>query len=1603
MTILALFILSLWSAGTAKAQNQTVVENAKAGTTAWQITDPTQNREIEGYASLTSVNRGGSIQFFVNTVASTFSINIYRMGWYNGTGGRLVAGPITLTGKQQTMPTPDPQTGLIECNWTSSYTLNIPTPSADPTNNWCSGVYIAQLNAHSSNQVVDGDQADIIFVVRDDSRTSDILFQSAVTTYEAYNTWGGKSLYDFNSTGGRAAKVSFNRPYYVTLEQNTAMGAGDFLLGSDGGPLGGWEYCMVRYLERQGYDVTYCTNVDTHENANLLLTHNTFLSIGHDEYWSWQMRSNVQAALNQGVKLGFLGANDCYWEIRFETSLLTGASDRTVVCYKGTPDSTVSAGTLDPYYSDSDPTNDYLITVRWRDTLTNSTRVALPEEQLIGTMYDYGADSIMGDIVVTNPSNWLFANTGLSSGSHLTNLLGYEVDRMQRAGPTGAIQLAHSPYTGNDSSTDGNGNTNGVSDMTVYTASSGATVFATGSIDWAWGLDDWEVSNGYRNSVLNSAVQQITQNFLARPRGVPVVNTGGPYIGTANTALAFNGSQTVDPISGGGISNYAWNFGDGNTGTGAQPSHTYTTAGLYTVTLTATNVRGGTNTATTTASVGVPLTIWSASATPYVASANDPNALEVGVKFTSDIAGYVTGVRFYKSGTNLGTHVGSLWSNTGQLLAQATFTGESASGWQQVNFSQPVAIAANTTYVVSYHTSTGGYAVDINYFTFEPFDNAPLHALQSVTNNLNGVFLYGSGGFPNQSYLDGNYWVDVVFTPNTTSDSLPIVTAISPASGATGVSTSTNVSATFNKAMDPTTLTSSTFTLQGPNNTSVAATISYNAGSFTATLQPSSALAASTTYTATLQGGAIRDTSGNALASSDTWSFTTAAPAGSSITAWPATTTPAVADENDSNAVELGVKFRCDVAGYITSVRFYKGSTNTGTHIGSLWSSTGQLLAQATFTGETASGWQQVNFSQPVAIAANTVYVASYHTNTGNYADTPGYFANSGVDNPPLHLLQNGVSGGNGVYLYGSGGFPNQTYNSTNYWVDVVFSTTAPPDTPPTVAAVTPASGATGVSPSTAVTVTFSEAMDPATITTSTILLQDPSHNTVAATVTYNASTYTATLQPSSALVANTTYTATVLGGTTGSVVKDLADNPMATNYSWSFTTGTTNTTNITIWPSTATPASIATNDSNAVELGVKFRSDIAGYITSVRFYKGTGNTGTHVGSLWSSTGQLLAQATFTGETASGWQQVNFSMPVQIAANTVYVASYHTNTGNYGTSGGYFATSGYDNAPLHALQDGVSGGDGVYLYGTGGFPTQTYGSTNYWVDVVFSTTVPPDTTPPTIVTVTPASGATGVSTATTVTVTFSEAVAPSTISTSTIQLQDPNHNTVAATVTYNASTFTATLQPSSALVANTTYTATVKGGTTGSVVKDLAGNALAASSTWSFTTAAANAPMTIWPSTATPAGIATSDKSAVEVGVQFRSDVAGYITSVRFYKGTGNTGTHVGSLWSSTGQLLAQATFTGETASGWQQVNFSTPVQITANTVYVASYHTTKGNYADSPGYFATSGYDNAPLHALQDGVSGGDGVYLYGTGGFPNQTYGSTNYWVDVVFKTSL
>lgn len=1062
----------------------------------------------------------------------------------------------------------------------------------------------------------------------------------------------------------------------------------------------------------------------------------------------------------------------------------------------------------------------------------------------------------------------------------------------------------------------------------------------------------------------------------------------------------------------------------------------------------------------------------------------------------------------------------------------------------------------------------------------------------------------------------------------------PTVTSISPANGATGVSQSATASATFSEPMNPSTITTASVVLRNGTGAVVPATVTYNSSTRVATLTPTSPLAASSGYTATITTD-VKDISGNALAADQTSSFTTVAGPSCPCTIWNSSATPANSALNDPNPVELGVKFRADLNGFITGVRFYKGTTNTGTHVGTLWSSAGQLLATATFTNETASGWQQVNFSTPVAVTANTVYVASYHTSTGNYAANNGYFASSGVDNVPLHLLQDGVSGGNGVYAYSaSSTFPSNTYQSTNYWVDVVFTLTTTGPTPLNVISTTPANGATGVALGATVSAAFNNAPNVGTVNASTFTLATSGGTPVSAS--YSVSGNTATLTPATALAASATYTATL---TTG--VRDVNGSALAVNYVWSFTTSAAipatgpepagwfsgdihvhrscggspeplssiynlmapqnlavislladsgngevqnPTTDLPLvngqdasvstpgrivhwdtewhWDATYTqyahqalgghilslgltqaqqiwqeytylilnsarqqgaiagfahmqyldgsipqsltcctpieyPVEVALGaadfisedvDDNGSPFSMNPESFIDAYYkllnTGFRpgFAAGTDypcNGSRDLGSLLTYVQVAGGQLTYrnwidgiargrtvisrnghrefldlkvngsstpgdeVGLAAAGslpvtvqWTATqSFSGRIELVSNGVVVTSQQASvapgvpvtlnaTINFPKSGWVAARRmGSDGHQLHTAAVFVivnnapiraSAADAQYFVqwidnlltktSPGGiwnsfFPTNlSQAQARYQAaKTIFQQRAAEATGPsPLSVTATaPATGATGVNAGTTVVATFNNALDASTINTSTFSLRDAGNVLVPTSPSVSGNT--ATLTPAG-LAASTTYTATL---TTG--VKDTNGTTLVTNYTWSFTTAgpagtACTNNCTIWPGTTVPGLPDQGPDAAVELGVRFRSDVAGTITGIRFYKASTNTGTHIGNLWSATGELLASATFTNETASGWQQVNFANPVSIAANTVYVGSYHVNAGHYSQDMNYFATNGVDNAPLHAL----AGANGVYAYGAvSAFPSQTFNSSNYWVDVVFTS--
>jgi hypothetical protein len=457
------------------ASNPIVTENQQPGTDAWIIPDTGDTQaddvanQVKGYASASSVNVGGALTFYVTVNPSqTFTIDFYRLGYYAGLGGRLMQSVGPLTGVQQpACPVTDAATHLVACSWSAGYTLNVPAT-------WTDGIYFAVLtNAnHYQNYVP--------FVVRNDQRTAALLYQESVNTYQAYNNWGGYSLYSYNSQGGVPAyKVSFDRPY-------ADDGSGDYF---------GWEVYMVPWLEQKGYDVTYSTDVDTDLNPGRLQSVKGFLSVGHDEYWTKGMFDAAQNARDAGTSLAFFGANDIYWQARFEPSA-GGVADRVLVCYKtNTP----------PYATDPmTATNPSLTTANWRVPPVNR-----PEQALLGVQFTAQTGDTWDNTVaykVSNNTNWVYAGSGFANGASIPKISGYEVDRQWAGFPQPAYQgqtysmLASSPFV------DYPGGGSDTQNASIYEATSGAWVFTSGTMGWNYALG--------RAGYTSAGIEKVTANIL---------------------------------------------------------------------------------------------------------------------------------------------------------------------------------------------------------------------------------------------------------------------------------------------------------------------------------------------------------------------------------------------------------------------------------------------------------------------------------------------------------------------------------------------------------------------------------------------------------------------------------------------------------------------------------------------------------------------------------------------------------------------------------------------------------------------------------------------------------------------------------------------------------------------------------------------------------------------------------------------------------------------------------------------------------------------------------------------------------------------------------
>jgi len=446
--------------------NPIIMENLKPGDPNWRV--PTTG-DITGYSETSSVNSGDTIRFAVSTTGTAFNLAVYRLGWYGGDGGRLLFSVKSVTAKDQGnwMPNSfgvarcptcqvDVLTGMIAADWTWSYSLQVPR-------SWISGVYVARL------ETTEGGKGSIPFIVRDDSRQTGILAVLPVNTWQAYNGWGGKSIYSSGSFGAltisgerRAVKVSFDRPYSLALPSEL-------------------DTSLISFLERVGYDVSYATDVDVDRDPQLILNHRVYVAVAHDEYWTEGMRGNVETARDRGVSLAFIGGNDVFWQARYEPDI-EGIPRRTLVAYK---------------YASIDPltfTAPQKVTVRWE-----SPPVSYPQNALTGTggVIDYPPVAEPW-IVAPNAPIWMLAGTGLHPGDIIQGLVSMECDAAlaNRVSPPGLLVVGSSRFRAK-------GGQDVRCDSTWYPTGHNSEVFSAGDMGWSnllAGADaDWRVIRLTRN------------------------------------------------------------------------------------------------------------------------------------------------------------------------------------------------------------------------------------------------------------------------------------------------------------------------------------------------------------------------------------------------------------------------------------------------------------------------------------------------------------------------------------------------------------------------------------------------------------------------------------------------------------------------------------------------------------------------------------------------------------------------------------------------------------------------------------------------------------------------------------------------------------------------------------------------------------------------------------------------------------------------------------------------------------------------------------------------------------------------------------------------
>ncbi len=454
-------------------------ENRAPGSTGWRLAPRRSSTgRVEGYVSEQDVRPGERETLYVNAPgARRVRVALYRMGWYGGRGGRLVlrSGPLRVV--RQPPCRHRGQTGLTECRWRP--TLGFRIPSA-----WASGVYVAKLGTDR------GAERECLFVL-EAAHPGALVAQISTATYEAYNDWGGDSLYPgalpVRATGTRqGVEVSYDRPY------DTSTGAGQFFTR---------DVALVRYLERSGYPVTYTTNTAADLRGAELGRARALLDVGHSEYWSDAGRRAFSRALDAGVSLVFLSSDTLAWRVRFApataASSEAGRPDHRIVAYK-------EHAALDPVRSR--PSGAFpglgagLTGSAYHDCIT--ARLSR------GTGPPVYAYSSWSPAPALRPA-WLFRGTGFTPGATVPGIVGYELDEASPAAP------ARIRTVGGGTAPCLSGR-RGRAISTLYRARSGALVFASGTLGWQLGLSPVPETSPDAPRTADRRLVRMTDNLLRR-------------------------------------------------------------------------------------------------------------------------------------------------------------------------------------------------------------------------------------------------------------------------------------------------------------------------------------------------------------------------------------------------------------------------------------------------------------------------------------------------------------------------------------------------------------------------------------------------------------------------------------------------------------------------------------------------------------------------------------------------------------------------------------------------------------------------------------------------------------------------------------------------------------------------------------------------------------------------------------------------------------------------------------------------------------------------------------------------------------------------------